>query len=248
MPERRSDPGGGGAPAWPEGPEAELDARFRARRVRVTRRGRVVMAGVAFTLGVALCAPVAWWAGHAAGSGTGAEAVADAGGSGVARSALPSLPDELEVSVAGDEGWQDTGLFLRAQDAIRLRAVSGSWQLPGPRAGIGREGPDPGAPTPMVALQVDPALRAPDEASAQEETGVVAMVARGPLPGAPYGALIARVGEGPPMLATGRIEAQEAGRLYLRANVGDDRLGEAGGAVVVRIAVEAGEDGANGTG
>ena len=106
------------------------------------------------------------------------------------------------LNVYADRGWQDTGVSLREGEEVTLKVTSGRWFEDPP--GVWHDAS--GAPDPWICGDPD---------------------CHEPLPNAPKYALIARIGEeGSPFLVGdfSRFFANEAGRLYLRANYGDQDI------------------------
>lgn len=103
------------------------------------------------------------------------------------------------LNVYADRGWQDTGVSLAEGEEVVVTAISGQWFEDPP--GVWHDAS--GGPDPWIC----------GESECHE-----------PLPDVPKYALLARIGDdGRPFLVGefSRFFAEEAGRLFLRANYGD---------------------------
>ena len=115
---------------------------------------------------------------------------------------LDLSPAARTVTIHADRGWQDTGVSLARGEEVTVEMVSGRWFEDPP--GVWHDAS--GGPDPWVCGEPD---------------------CHEPLPNHPKYALIGRIGEdGRPFLVAdfSRFFAEEAGRLFLRANYGDQDI------------------------
>ena len=106
------------------------------------------------------------------------------------------------VNVYADRGWQDTGVSIRAGEEITLEVTAAKWFEDPPGAWHNATG----GPDPWICGDPD---------------------CHEPLPMQPKYALIGRIGEhGAPFLVGdfSRFFAETSGRLFLRANYGDEDI------------------------
>jgi hypothetical protein len=113
------------------------------------------------------------------------------------------------VTVEASRGWMDTGIDVRRGDILQIQATG------------------------TVTLSTNPSDEADPSGSRTNRRA-----ASSPLPGEPAGALIARVGNGAPMIAGGRqsITANSTGRLFMAVN--DDFFDDNRGTYRVTIGVQ----------
>ena len=106
------------------------------------------------------------------------------------------------VNIYADRGWQDTGVSLRAGEEVTLKVTAAKWFEDPP--GVWHDAT--GGPRPWICGDPD---------------------CHEPLPMQPKYALIGKIGEhGAPFLVAdfSRFFAESNGRLYLRANYGDQDI------------------------
>ncbi|GAB4396796.1 MAG: hypothetical protein OHK0052_18500 [Anaerolineales bacterium] len=124
------------------------------------------------------------------------------------RMSSPNLPSAVVVEVQAQQGWQDTGIAVRAGDEVRVQYLSGTWS---PWAGGWYDALGSGG---------DPKC----DCNA--------------LMGASHAALLGRVGESSAFLVGADYQwvAGESGTLYLGIN--DTRLADNSGALRVLVEIK----------
>jgi hypothetical protein len=122
------------------------------------------------------------------------------------------LPEEGVVYVSANERWGDTGIEVRNGDIVSIDYLDGSWTVRGGASGQRNQAGPNGYPGEYLSVGV-------------------------PLPSAPVGALVGRIGDGKPFLVGygARFRAGEEG--VLKFTINDVGLEDNTGALKLKVEV-----------